>query len=177
VQAIRAIDPASPYPSATDHFDGSFYSYPVLLSRGWSSDPVTLYLYFYGANMANPLPGWTDIRIEAWRGTNLGGIAQGESAPKATAPASPEVFPAIPGATNPEAENEVLTGTLALGMRRDGPFWWILVTGVAPDGVRYRLANNREANLTAGRPGLSDRVQLATITPYGTAWDWLTAPG
>ena len=163
IQAIQAVDTAGPYPSASDHFKDSFASYPQILSGAW---PVAVYVYFYGPNMKDPLPGWTDIRIEAWRSTSLGGIAAGTSAPAATAP----VFPVV---THPEADNEVLTGRLDLGLRRDGPFWWILITGVAPDGVRYRLVDDREA---LGL-GLLNSRQFATLIPYGTAWEWLTAPG
>jgi hypothetical protein len=43
---------------------------------------------------------------------------------------------------------------------RDGRDWWFFVTGVGPDGNRYRLSD--------GHGGW---------TPFnGSVWDWITAP-
>jgi hypothetical protein len=43
---------------------------------------------------------------------------------------------------------------------RDARSWWVVLTGVGPDGNRYRLGDGtgRETDFN------------------GSAWDWLTAP-
>ncbi len=50
-------------------------------------------------------------------------------------------------------------GRIVPGMRRDGRVWWVMFTGVAPDGVRYRLSE--------GQPLIG--------STEGSARDWLTA--
>jgi hypothetical protein len=44
-------------------------------------------------------------------------------------------------------------------MMRDARSWYVLLTGVAPDGHRYRLGD-----------GTQDTTDF-----NGTVWDWLTA--
>jgi hypothetical protein len=61
----------------------------------------------------------------------------------------------------PAADNPVVVGTIDVGMRRDGPVWWVVLTGMGPDGTRYRLSDGRGVK----------------IDFVGTGWDWLTAPG
>jgi hypothetical protein len=46
-------------------------------------------------------------------------------------------------------------------MRRDGRIWFVIFTGLAPDGKRYQLSN----------------ALLLESNTNGTPWDWLTAPG
>ena len=56
---------------------------------------------------------------------------------------------------------DAVTGSVDIGMRRDGDNWWLVLTGVLPDGHRYRLTDG-------------DGVQI----PFkGTTLDWLNAPG
>ena len=54
-----------------------------------------------------------------------------------------------------------VAGTIDVGVRRDGPFWWFVLTGIDTDGRRYRLSDGE---------GLPVRVE-------GTIADWLNAPG
>ena len=43
---------------------------------------------------------------------------------------------------------------------RDARSWWVVLTGVGPDGSRYRLGD-----------GSGNETDF-----NGSAWDWLTAP-
>ena len=114
----------------------------------------------------DPLPGWTDLRFEFWQGVEAVvfphthwdhiAIAQAATGPVLIAPAT-----RVPNSVAPSQNYNHLQGSIHIGLRRDGPIWYISLTGVGPDGVRYRLAD--------------PIMYQASIS--GTAWDWLTAPG
>ncbi|MBX3030189.1 MAG: hypothetical protein KF809_08500 [Chloroflexi bacterium] len=93
---------------------------------------------------------WTGLRVEAWPATTAGawpvGVDPAATGPIVTAPAT--------------RDGTELVGTLDIGMRRDGPAWWVVPTGVAPDGQRYRLSDG-------------DGVEIPF---HGTVWEWLMAP-
>jgi hypothetical protein len=93
---------------------------------------------------------WTDLRAEVWSATVDGTRASGVDA-RAQAP-----ILTVPITT--DADDDWIR--LDIGMRRDGPAWWVVPTAVAPDGQRYRLSDG-------------DGVEI----PFnGTVWEWLTAP-
>lgn len=94
---------------------------------------------------------WTDLRLELWPATSDGGWSSGID-PTATGPTL--VAPA-------QVDGESVVGTIDVGVRRDGPFLWFVLTGVYSDGVRYRLTDG---------DGFPVRVD-------GTVSDWLNAPG
>ncbi|MFN8622489.1 MAG: permease prefix domain 1-containing protein [Chloroflexota bacterium] len=92
-----------------------------------------------------------DLRLEAW-------------------PAVGDVFDPVgidPQAVAPvaigalELDRGKLVGRVSIGLRRDGKRWWLVPTGVLPDGRRYRL---------------SDGAGVETKT-RGTIARWLNAPG
>jgi hypothetical protein len=100
--------------------------------------------------MATVLANWRDLRFEAWHGLPGNppepyGIDTSYSSPFATQPA-------------------VLSGT-SLAARfhfermRNAGSWWLFLTGVGPDGHRYRLGG-----------GVGGQSYF-----NGSAWDWLTA--
>jgi hypothetical protein len=141
---------------------------PLLIAFNQPEQLMAWYQVTGEVTDVDPLPGWTDLRFEVWQGVegtlpNLHGdyiaIAQAATGPVLIAPAS--------RVSNPEAPShsflmyDHLTGSVHIGLRRDGPIWYISLTGVGPDGVRYRLAD--------------PIMYVATV--QGTAWDWLTAPG
>lgn len=93
---------------------------------------------------------WTDLRAEVWPATVDPswpiGVDPTATAPIMTAPAT--------------RDGSDLVATVDIGMRRDGFAWWIVPTGIAPDGKRYRLSDG-------------DGVEIPF---HGTIWEWLTAP-
>ena len=121
------------------------------------AEPGAIYCSFFGTGDRSFFTLWTDLRIEVWRGVTdymgwQGGIEDGSHAPALVGPATKE----LTSATNPN-----VVGTIYVGMRRDGPVWWVVLTGRGQDGIRYRLSDGRGVR----------------IDFVGTAWDWLTAPG
>ena len=97
------------------------------------------------------LSQWHDLRFEAWHGQSVGGMDAG-------------VDPAYSSPIDIQPVESVYGGTLQARFRLDrfraGNRWWVVLTGVAPDGQRYRL----------------DDGGGGTTTFYGSVWDWLTAP-
>lgn len=96
-------------------------------------------------------PAIEDLRIEVWPAGGVGmrpdGLDPRARAPVVTAPVL--------------VTTDAVTGSVDIGMRRDGDKWWLVLTGVLPDGHRYRLTDG-------------DGVQI----PFkGTTLDWLNAPG
>ncbi len=100
---------------------------------------------------ASQLSGWRDLRVEAWRAVDLGGISPTPVNPTATEPfvAAPAVWsPAgeLPGgglewsSSNPWGPKAM---TLSGSLRLDGTPWvtaaWVALTGIAPDGSRYLI--------------------------------------
>jgi hypothetical protein len=105
---------------------------------------------------------WRDVRLEVWQGIAdsdygdqyaSGGIVQGVSAPTIVVPlakAHLNIYYA-----------SLVTGSVHVPPRRDGPSWWIVVTAEGPDGYRYRLTNGTGVQNTFD----------------GSVWEWLTAEG
>jgi hypothetical protein len=97
------------------------------------------------------LAGWTDLRLEAWRGSDPqsgGGLDPAETRPFLTAPAQWSAAGTLPGGWaswsggNPWPAN---AATLSAGLRLDRSpgvtYVWLALTGVAPDGVRHLLSD------------------------------------
>ena len=86
-----------------------------------------------------------------WRATSdggwPGGIDPSATAATAWAPA--------------RAGSRQVRGSIEVEPRRDGPFWWFVLTGVHTDGVRYRLSDGEGFLLRS----------------EGTIADWFNAPG
>lgn len=97
------------------------------------------------------LSQWHDLRFEAWHALSVSGIVAG-------------VDPSDSSAFDVQPVESVDGGTLQARFHfdryRDGNRWWVVLTGVAPDGQRYRL----------------DDGGGGTTTFYGSVWEWLTAP-
>jgi hypothetical protein len=98
------------------------------------------------------LANWRDLKFEAWHSyshdvpANPMGIDTNYSNPFLVEPA------AVAG--------DSLQTTFHFERLRDAREWWIVLTGVGPDGHRYRLADG-----------------WGNSTPFrGSAWDWITAP-
>jgi hypothetical protein len=98
------------------------------------------------------LASWHDLRFEAWH-------AYPNWAPDSpigvdTSYPSPFVIePAI-------IQGDRLDADFHFQRLRDGRDWWFVVTGVGPDGHRYRFSDGHNG-----------------WTPFnGSVWDWITAP-
>jgi hypothetical protein len=164
---LPSVDMTGPTPVAWYRYPGTQFT----LSP-WSCTTcreVTVSATQVDAGERAGLPGWSDIRFEVWPGVKLvstyvdpnnsdsaddriyGGIERGAMTPEMTTPAL----------RSPGDGGKRLTGQFRLGIRRDGPNWWVTLTGVAPDGTRYRLSEGT----------------VVEADPIGSAWDWLTAPG
>ena len=98
------------------------------------------------------LSQWRDLRFEAWHGLSVAGIVAGVD------PSSSSPFDIQP--VQWAVEGGGLQARFRLDSFRAGNRWWVLLTGVAPDGQRYRL----------------DDGGGGTTTFHGSVWDWLTAP-
>jgi hypothetical protein len=99
------------------------------------------------------LAGFRDLRFEAWRAVQF-----------SSAPDWLEDYIPAPGYSAPFAIQPAVVSGDSLSVRFDMSHvrtsrWAIFLTGIGPDGVRYRL-------------GLPDSVPTAFS---GTVWDWLTA--
>ena len=157
---VENIDRAGPLPAAAlmpPSPPGLQVLDPVCYVDYYASDPGVIYCSFFGTGDKSFFTQWTDLRLEVWRGVMddtgwHGGIEDGSHAPSVVGPATEEVT---------DADNPNVVGTIDVGMRRDGPIWWVVLTGKGPDGTRYRLSNGRGVK----------------IDFVGTGWDWLTAPG
>lgn len=97
-----------------------------LFTSCWSFEEPAIECTVHGV----PSVPFTDLRLEAWPGEQ-DFIPDGPD-PRATAPLA--VAPMV-------AETEKLTGTVDAGFHRSGNAWWLVVTGVGPDGVRYRITD------------------------------------
>jgi hypothetical protein len=100
--------------------------------------------------MATALAEWHDVRVEAWHGLSGSdpssfGADTRYSSPFAIEPAN--------------IHDNSIDASFHFGQWRDAKSWWLILTGVGPDGRRYVLS--------AGGGGGS--------TFNGSVWDWLTA--
>ena len=142
---VGPMAPAKWLPAGTD------------LRTGYGGDgqPGTIFLIAstlpaHSPGLASVLSQWHDLRFEAWRAQSVTGIVAGVD-PGPSSPFDIEPVESVYGA---------LQARFHLDRFRDGNLWWVVLTGVAPDGIRYRL----------------DDGGGGTTTFYGTVWDWLTAP-
>jgi hypothetical protein len=141
---VAPMAPAKWLPAGTDLHTG----------YGGDGQPGTIFLI---ASMPAPSPAiesvlsqWHGLRFEAWHAQSASGIVAGVD-PGSSSPFDIEPVESVYGG---------LQARFHLDRFRDGNLWWVVLTGVAPDGVRYRLHD--------GGGG--------TTTFYGSVWDWLTAP-
>ena len=104
------------------------------------------------AELRSVLSQWRDLRFEAWHGQSVAGIVAGVD------PSSSSPFDIQP--VQWAVEGGGLQARFRFDSYRAGNRWWVLLTGVAPDGQRYRL----------------DDGGGGTTTFHGSVWDWLTAP-
>jgi len=102
--------------------------------------------------IAAVLANWRDLRFEAWHSYPIGhnsgpvGIDTNYRTPFTVQPAV--------------VEGDTLKAEFHFERLRDARSWWVVLTGIAPDGNRYRLGD-----------GTGDQTDF-----NGSAWDWLTAP-
>jgi len=98
------------------------------------------------------LAGWHDLRFEAWHASPN----WEPNSPIGVDTSYPSPFVIEPAIVN----GDTLDAGFNFEKLRDGRDWWFFVTGVGPDGNRYRLSD--------GHGGW---------TPFnGSVWDWITAP-
>jgi hypothetical protein len=98
------------------------------------------------------LANWRDLRFEAWHGQPMWqdpgaiGVDTHYSSPIAVQPAV--------------LQADFLQADFHFERMRDARSWWVVLTGVGPDGNRYRLGD-----------GTGNQTDF-----NGSIWDWLTAP-
>jgi hypothetical protein len=125
----------------------------VVLTSGSSNDYEPVISFDYEVDSASALAAFHDLRFEAWRGENYA------KAPDWVGLFVPDTRYSTPFATEPLiVKNGTIQARFDMSHVRANR-WLIFVTGVASDGVRYRL-------------NYPDSI---TTTFSGTAWDWLTA--
>jgi hypothetical protein len=115
------------------------------------------------------LTGWTDLRIEAWRGTDPArgaGLDPTETVPFLTAPlqwsaagTSPDGNSVWYGGQGWPANAATLTGGLRLDRSPAATWAWLALTGVAPDGQRHLLSS----------------LSGSQVFFHGTVLDWFGA--
>jgi hypothetical protein len=123
-----------------------------------SATHIDAQLISQGSNASTPSPfapvltNWKDLRFEAWHGQPMWqdsgaiGVDTRYSSPFAVQPAV--------------LQGDSLQADFHFERMRDARSWWVVLTGVGPDGSRYRLGDG-SGNATDFN---------------GSAWDWLTAP-
>jgi hypothetical protein len=146
-------------PMAPAKWLGGGWAFRTSLVIKNSDDPEMLASLYSTETQAEPtlalgpaLANWKDVRFEAWHALSMeapgpGGIDTHYSSPFTTRPAI--------------LEGNSLRALFDFEHMRDAGTWWVLLTGVGPDGHRYRLDEF----------GVSDSTDF-----NGSAWDWLTAP-
>jgi hypothetical protein len=131
--------------------------YVVVEGGGSQSDGAQLEANLISTTASGPAPlspilsPWRDLRFEAWHAK----------------PTSPDLGPmaidtnySSPFALRPAVlEGDMLQATFHFERMRDARSWYVMLTGVAPDGHRYRLGDGTQN----------------TTDFNGTVWDWLTA--
>jgi hypothetical protein len=101
--------------------------------------------------MSTALANWRDVRFEAWRAMNW--------SDPASYGVDPQYLSAL--AIQPATfHGSSVDATFHFERMRDAKSWWVFLTGIGPDGHRYRIADG-------GGGGSSFN---------GSVWDWLTAP-
>ena len=125
----------------------------VVLMWGSGSDYQPVITLDYEVDSASAPAGFRDLRFEVWR------AVASPNAPEWVQLYLPDTRYSTPYATEPAI---VKNGTIQVRFDMShvrASRWLIFVTGVAPDGVRYRL----------------NYPDSFTSTFSGTAWDWITA--
>jgi hypothetical protein len=116
---------------------------------GWRSDPASGGLRVDDTIDGQILPNWTDLRYEAWHSLPM------------DEPGLIDARYSTPFAVQPAVLNgNSLSAVFHFERLRDATWWEVFLTGVGPDGHRYRI----------GGGGGGDSFF------NGSAWDWLTAP-
>jgi len=134
---------APPTSESLARLSGETYGVSWLQSTWTVEDATALSLYH-------------DLRFEAWRADRVPG------APDWVLDFLPDPRYATPYAVEPATlDGTELTASFEFDHSRTTR-WAIFLTGVGPDGVRYRL-------------GGLDAPESTTSTFCGTVWDWLTA--
>jgi hypothetical protein len=118
---------------------------------GWGSDPASGGTRVNDTVDGQGLLNWTDLRYEAWHTLPMdepgpGGIDTRYSTPFAVQPAV--------------LNGNSLSAVFHFERLRDAAWWETFLTGVGPDGHRYRIVDGGGGNSFFN----------------GSAWDWLTAP-
>jgi len=115
---------------------------------GWTQPSQESGTTFYVDIDATELANWHDLRFEAWRGLddNEAGLDPGFSTPLVSQPAA--------------RDGTTVAATIHFERMRDASSWWVFLTGLGPDGQRYRLG---------------ETLGGGSSIFYGSAWDWLTA--
>jgi hypothetical protein len=102
--------------------------------------------------VAPVLANWSDLRFEAWHALPF--MSDSGQLGIDTTYATPfAVQPAV-------LQGDSFPATFHFEHMRDARSWWVVLTGVAPDGHRYRLGD-----------GTGNEADF-----NGSVWDWLTAP-
>ena len=102
--------------------------------------------------VAPVLANWSDLRFEAWHALPF--MSDSGQLGIDTTYASPfAVQPAV-------LQGESFPAAFHFEHMRDARSWWVVLTGMAPDGHRYRLGD-----------GTGNEAAF-----NGSVWDWLTAP-
>jgi hypothetical protein len=98
------------------------------------------------------LINWRDLRFEAWHALPIWSDS-GAMGIDTSYRSSFAVQPAV-------LQGDSLQADFHFERMRDARSWWVVLTGVGPDGSRYRLGD-----------GSGNETDF-----NGSAWDWLTAP-
>jgi uncharacterized membrane protein len=137
-----AYDRVAPaWPEALVIQDGAEIDRPII-DLSWHAEDPALVARF------------RDLRFEAWRAVKFA------EAPDWVGLFVPDTRYSAPFATEPAAtDNGAMQSRFDMSHVRTSQ-WLIFLTGVGPNGVRYRLSYNNPS---------------VTTTFSGTVWDWLTA--
>ena len=134
----------------------------VVTGRGGSQNSaaeIDTQLISPASNTPNPLPfapvlmNWRDLRFEAWHALPIWSDFPLAMGIDTSYPGPFVVQPAI-------LQGNSLQATFHFERMRDARSWWVVLTGVGPDGNRYRLGD-----------GSGNETDF-----NGSVWDWLTAP-
>jgi len=134
--------------------------YVITEQGGSQTGPAEIYaqLISQGSNASTPSPfapvlaNWRDLRFEAWHGQPMW---------QDSAAIGVDTRYSIPFAVQPAVlQADSLQADFHFERMRDARSVWVVLTGVGPDGSRYRLGD-----------GSGDMTDF-----NGSAWDWLTAP-
>lgn len=136
-EAVAPMAPAEWLPEGT--FTGG----------GWGSDPASGGTRVNDTIDGQTLLNWTDLRYEAWHTVPM------------DEPGLIDTRYSTPFAVQPAVLNgNSFSAVFHFERLRDATWWMVFLTGVGPDGHRYRVTGGGGGNSYFN----------------GSAWDWLTAP-